>query len=1414
MARPGPNTGQPPISFRTVPGRHKTQKWTTAKTVDYGGDDWGGYDPYDEYGDEQQQQPLPPPQPPYAQQRPAQRQNSFDSGEERRALSGPGAYYGGSERGGSPARSAVSSGSGGRGSNDYERRRRDFTNPESVPPPLNTRASPAPGSAGYLPPRKSSASRASPAPDAVPPPSSAKEKELPTPPFIRPSDIYKRMAEAQQRERQSLDNSSRPSLEAISRESESPAGSSSGVGRRPLSSVEEAHQQESARSQQTVQVPQHFGEPPEQGSRRPELPNVQGVSNFGSDFLSRSGTSTGDDEQSPTTLRAAQSNPSSLQATPIATRAPPGSDPAAEILAERTATRAAPGSDPAADILAERTHAMPVSSIGLSHQPSQGYRSMVNKAFDPKDDSSNSIPATPVSRDGSLLGTGSGSGVSRSNTDSTSSISPIMSRVPSAATAQQRQQERDAHVPTIAEEPQQQQHQGGDMYRIPRKPSPGHSRNTSAETAKPEDTGAFVPPSYRRSLDPPSADNSPARTPGLENAHSRRLSGPMAAETVTPPVEHDAEPPAVEDQGVEMQPALQRTGTDWSEYSQSMYSQSVSSPTTGGRARAGTDYSMREADRADTVNSSPDKAEFDAQQAAEAQRERDDFLKQHSDEASPVNGPGSARAASPAKGRVRDLVDNYTELHDSSRRNSATSSKSSWSDFRGSEENLPATLKKKGTAGSSDLEPGGAPVQDGGRPEMGREQSFRPQLPGQWVSFVGTPSETPPPVSEPEPVATPPEEETRQLSAETSPLTPTDSRTGPPVSEKPVDLTPTTKKFPLSGSHSPPQARSPTSPNSAHANGGAAFSQAKNAGDALGASLVASHGLGHQTRDFGSAAPAAPVDQPETAFRAPTGALGYWQPPSRPELNRGETDASLATATSEVPPTPPAKDGESTDRGLGGRPVSNYFSGAPLRTGRSREASPETDVGAGGFLRPTALSTALSTDTGRSDLESDRLRKEIVRSLDGGNARQEDSPQAEDTERTQDALDAPDNMSRVEDGEKALPAAEIAGAEKPLPRMLDQRFSWEHLPQDRGALASSPAPVPGDLAMPPDIKEPELESSPEIKPEMPYERPRSRGLHIVNADDESSDEEVRPAGVSGSHVAERGLTSGGPVSPITKSQENLHAARTVEEREAAGEGSDLPELVPSPLSDTEPISRFLPSYYTQDALSVEPPTSHEAIASAAADATPDATPQSPAEQKIVDDTQTPTPTTPTKNKKIPPFREILAIKTPADRIRTYDETRQTFADMDTGLADWLSGMLAQHPEHASLSTSAGGYRPPALQTSGTMTRGHKHAPSLAKFTKNFNIPGAGERKASMDAGGRSAGGSGAGADVPPKTPAKDFSVPNVDMDKMQQRGKDLMKGAGVLGGKAQAGAKGLLAKGRSRFGTQRESKGGGGSSKV
>lgn len=1504
----GRSQQQQPMSFKTVPGRNRTQKWSQAKTYNYDGDEWGGYDPYDEYGsyDEPTQ---PAPQQTYAK---PQRHNSFDAGDERRNFSSGHAEP---SRGMSPA--AVSNASNGPGrpsadygsrpaatttaertSNDFDPRTRGrhFTNPEQVPPPLSMRASPARSTGSSVaaqpafPPRKSSISHSShgdsPAPDArlSPAASAATDKPLP---FIRPSDIYKRVPEERQKERASMD-SSRPSMDSIQREASpaavsSPNSSSLGVRRPSLDPVAEARESRLMEPPQSSSLPaveerasvpdaqslpeymplsslrQTSGDT-EEAQRptnlSPVLPPVSRISGFGSDFLqSTSRESSKEREMAYPSQSHVQSTISRVMNSPIenstagtstasqfgmpveATRAPPGQDPASEILAERQyntsieATRAPKGSDPASDILAERDHGTPMEA-SLQHQPSSGFRSVVNTAFDRKDD--DSVPPTPISRDnsGSQYSRAT-DGLSRSNTDSTAGISPIMSRVPFAAVPGQSQ-------PTIAEEPSSsrtptQSRPASGAHQIPRKPSPSHDRNFSGGSSN-----SVVQPGYRRGLDPPSSGNSPARTPALEDTSSRRLSTPMSAETV-------AETPDVPDQAAEVPaPHLEPAATPASEVAPLPSPRIDTDLPKATRGRSGTDYSTREADLAHEVNASPDQPSYSPPVAEESKGQQRLFLRNHTGDPSAPGSPalntpaspspGYARPVSPniaaqglgltrsttpvsshggrdspAKGRVREIATTYNHLEESSRRNSAASgvsSKSSWSNFRGdSQENL-APLQRKGTGGSQ-LGPNGTPTDDASEGEeeptaistnheqshdrsasslaiprndgtadvpgdADRPTSFRPHLPGEWVSFGPTPaSEQPPSVDA--------VDETAEVSQ--SPDTPRASHIAAEAersdSEPELqpnfqpDTTPTNNKSHSSGNEWGPSGT---------------LNQLKDAGAALGASLMASSGLTSQARDFGSTQPAE-VSYPEMQPKVATGEVaGFLRPQAlRPSMQRGEstaTDYSDMTeggsTMTEVPPTPPAKDtpdladvdgasatGQASDRTAEGeqeaRPISSYFAGVvpPLRTGNSREASlePTSEEPTTGGPRPRVF-TSLSTDTGAEDMESDRLRKEIVRSLDP--VRREEIEResiAEDAERTQDAINAPDNERRVEQGTVPLPANGTG------PNLLNRRFSWESKPQASQAQA---API---------INEPPREA--DIAPEMPYERPRSRGLHIVNNDaasDTSPEEETArsfPVVARVPEQAEKALTDSLPVgtedvvSPISKSQEDLR-------------GEDMQEVQPSPVSEGDNRKEYLtgstgsprlPSYHQSD-LAGAPPDSTMAPAPLDTDVVPSASPSA---------------TQANKPGRIPPFREILAIKSDSQRIETYNDTRKTFADMNTGLSAWLSSMVAKHPEHATFSTENGSLLPPGDPFK------HKNNPSILKIPKPFG---------SSNQDGPPSG-SYATDTAQPKTPARE-----IDMDKVQQRGKDLMKNASVLGGKAQAGAKGLFAKGRNRFGAKRESGGG------
>jgi hypothetical protein len=1059
-------------------------------------------------------------------------------------------------------------------------------------------------------------------------------------------------------------------------------------------------------------------------------------------------------------------------------------------------------SDPAAEIAAERSTDAPVERLGrsadedpsgLSHQPSSGFRSVVHKAFDRQADGS--VPASPISRDNTQ------SVVSRSDTNSTRSISPIMSRVPSAATAHQRQQERDAVVPPIAEETPLEVARSrhtqdaaspalSSRTSVMRKPTPSHSRNVSSELV------GFTP-GYRRSMETPSPHNSPARTPALGDTDQRRLSGPMSAITVNDTEAPDVDPAAPEMPSATLEPVGSPSETPGSTYPGASSTDYVKPLPTAGRGRSGTDYSMREADLAREANTSPETSQSFAEAAAIQQNL---FLDTHpSNPTSPTlmsptmgaralplqstSGSGRNSPAGTNHSRVRNIVSQFHQIDKDSRRNSAASgisSKSSWSNFAGEDEiqpgiprrttggsalshRTPDTLAHDGTSKSPDRSGRGDVTSPGldlpSRPAAERLESFKPHLPGEWISAAPTPASE---VPEPTAPAT-----VRGRDQTSRDITPTPARPGFADQSEEIDLTPTTRKTKLHGNELSADQSGLQIP----------LSAVKNAGDALGTAFMSSMGYGHQTQDFANKGSAAPIDVPELRPHRETGNIDYH---SIPVLRREDSDApsdGTNSVANSVPPTPPAKDtpqptGLAANAGRNsGRPVSNYFAGyvpdapAPLSFGKqssnnARDLTP---------TRPTVL-PSLSTDTRATDFESDRLRKDIVRSLGPEQmAEIKRESMLEETYRTQDALDAPANERRIANGQSALPAAEIKNADArsglpsqaARPGLLGQRFSWENRSTDGSSSLNGHMAVVGEL------KGDENRES--------YERPRSnQGLHVVNtqvvADSEPSTADTEkhtestfmskepadagqqvpvtlPVGTAASAEGSQGnALAGHIVSPIAESPEVLHGG--------------LDQLAPAPMveeaAEHEGVRAAEPQFPSVLLKNDSPNLS--------------STPVAPAQ-----------PSTTAQN-KIPAFRDLATIKSTEERIAAYESTRHRFADMNTGLSGWLSSMLAAHPEYANAGTQK--YEGPAvIQTAGLgntisgiggTIRGasHKHSPSILKI--------GGERKASTTS-------------TTAATPASSSGGGHADVEKMQAKGKDFMKSAG-------AGAKGLFAKGKSRFG--------------
>jgi hypothetical protein len=146
-------------------------------------------------------------------------------------------------------------------------------------------------------------------------------------------------------------------------------------------------------------------------------------------------------------------------------------------------------------------------------------------------------------------------------------------------------------------------------------------------------------------------------------------------------------------------------------------------------------------------------------------------------------------------------------------------------------------------------------------------------------------------------------------------------------------------------------------------------------------------------------------------------------------------------------------------------------------------------------------------------------------------------------------------------------------------------------------------------------------------------------------------------------------------------------------------------------------------------------------------------------------------------KKLQGFRDILNKTSPVERIRAFDQTRDQFATLDTGLNAWLEFTVHAHPEHADL-----------VHSSHTLSSGFpRTSPTTRKFPKLASLGSLASKEDGAPAGAGHA-----------RRPSGHIGT-IVTRQNVEQRGKDLLHTAGTFSGKAGEAAKGLFAKGRSKF---------------
>jgi hypothetical protein len=178
-----------------------------------------------------------------------------------------------------------------------------------------------------------------------------------------------------------------------------------------------------------------------------------------------------------------------------------------------------------------------------------------------------------------------------------------------------------------------------------------------------------------------------------------------------------------------------------------------------------------------------------------------------------------------------------------------------------------------------------------------------------------------------------------------------------------------------------------------------------------------------------------------------------------------------------------------------------------------------------------------------------------------------------------------------------------------------------------------------------------------------------------------------------------------------------------------------------------------------------------------------------------------TPLTPTATTniaaRIPTVREIMALKTVDERVNTYNSSREQVASMDTGLSNWLSSTLASNPEHAHVVTDAAN-KPAGTTAVGGSIRYKPQPGNIIKMARK-GLSGVTSREPS---GSYTADPSQTSSNVERQTsntPGRSPSAQQGGVPKMQTKGKDLLHSAGMFGGKATVGAKGLFARAKGKL---------------
>ena len=676
--------------------------------------------------------------------------------------------------------------------------------------------------------------------------------------------------------------------------------------------------------------------------------------------------------------------------------------------------------------------------------------------------------------------------------------------------------------------------------------------------------------------------------------------------------------------------------------------------------------------------------------------------------------PSNARAISPSKGKVRDIIGKLES----------------------------PIRERQGATGPNELTQA--------RPMNSRLESFRPQLPGGWDSYSNAaPSQLQKTLTNP----------TGALVNDEDPFV--DKSSGPIIQNR-QQITSGAGRGSDGNTLSEAKAESsPTDP----------FASVTAVGSALANAFVSAVGMKERSESSsGSEVEKSAAPIPRSRANTELHPDAFRLLPLNPE----------ESPVSSVAPTPLAKD-TPMETPRTGHP--DYFPPVvPLKQKPRASVSPDFETP--NRIRSTVL-PSLSTENSPRDYESDRLRKELVRELSPSSG-QFDHPgngmppadnrpvstQVVDSIRGHDSMALPQEYdSYWNDSNSIGPLSRPTSHSNPMinepdgiegtgshqPGLLNfhrdhdavslpsnrlqvqqpelaHRFSWEELPEE---ISTSREPS-AEPALPPRVDS-------DLKDLPPPPRP------------ESYDNSVRPTSFGSDLAAARLATASESDSPLSERFGNSLAKANT-------------NLETPPPTDSNPsFSTLLQG----------------------SDARKSGDGADPVPKPTVDSL----PQVKSDSGKVAAFREIMAMKTSTERVNSFNETRKQIAGMNTGLSNWIAATLNDLPEHANLLDNGGrftieGQKPSAsrgklagLRLSNTQTQ----QPYYQQYLDASGLSPTATSTPSKQGQNSS----------PIFTPASSGS--KLTTRQVQAKGKDLLHGAGVFGGKANVVAKGLFSKGKSKF---------------